>query len=287
MAKTITATEPSGSHVHPRLQRLRRKFSRRRARKLLGNPLLPLRTLRARIRKRRLDPDAEADALPRRLAPVLDRDGEELAGLLEEIRSDEPFREDFRDRYRELEVLGDLRLLPPRLDCEALYVAIRAAGPDRVVATGSRFGAFDAYLARALERNGRGTLHSIDLPGGPEAFEYGHLVPDWCRHRWQIHEGDVRDILPDLMDDLAPVDAFVHDSLHTKPHMRWEFETAHDRLAADGVLLSHDVLLSDVFPTFARDHGMAWTRTNNVGVASRASPDRTGPDQAGAERARA
>lgn len=254
--------------MHPRIHRLRRKFTARRARKIIGNPLLPVRTLRAKVRKRRLDPEAEADALPGRLAPVVSRDQATIRSFQAEIREDDEFHRDFRERYRELKVLGDLRLLPPAGDCQVLYAAVRAAEPDTVVATGSRFGAFDAYVARALERNRRGTLHSIDLPGGPEAFEYGHLVPDWCRHRWQIHEGDVRELLPTLMDDLAPVDAFVHDSVHTKDHMRWEFETAAPRLAARGVLASHDVLLSDVFPSFARDHGMAWTRVLNVGLAA-------------------
>lgn len=262
--------------MHPRIQRLRRKFSRRRARKLVRNPLLPIRTLKARIRRWRMDAGAEAEALPERLAPVLDADAARLRGYLREVRSDDRFLDDFRERYEELKVLGDLRLLPPALDCQALYVALRTAEPDVVVATGSRFGAFDAYMARALERNGRGTLHSIDLPGGPEAFEYGHLVPDWCRHRWRIHEADVRDLLPDLMRELAPVDAFVHDSVHTRPHMTWEFETAHPHLAADGLLASHDVLLHDAFPAFADDHGMAWARTHNVGVARRRAAEAAG-----------
>lgn len=226
-----------------------------------------------------MDPAEEAEALPRRLAPVLGEDPATLEGYLGEIRRDDAFLEAFRNRYRDLKVLGDLRLLPPALDCQALYVAVRAARPDTVVATGSRFGAFDAYVARALERTGRGVLHSIDLPGGPEAFEYGHLVPGGCRHRWRLHEADVRDLLPDLMADLAPVDAFLHDSVHTKPHMRWEFETAHPHLAADGILASHDVLLHDAFPSFAREQGMAWARTGNVGVARRGGPDH---DAAGA-----
>lgn len=256
--------------MHPRLARWRSKITLRRARKLLTNPLLPLQAARARVRKARMDPHRERGDRPERLATLLDASPARLDVFERELQGEDGgFRAAYDARYRRLEVLGDLRLTTGRLDAGTLYVAVRALEPDVVVATGSRFGAFDAHVAAALEHNDRGHLHVVDLPGGPEAFEYGYLVPEPYRHRWHLHEGDVRDVLPDLLDEHGPVGVFLHDSVHTEGHMAWEFATAAPHVTPGGIVASHDVLLHDAFARFADERDWPRTRVWNTGIARR------------------
>jgi hypothetical protein len=64
------------------------------------------------------------------------------------------------------------------------YAAVRAVAPDTIVKTGVANGASSAYLLLALQKNGKGCLHSIGL--GDPAFllpgKYlGWLVPQQLR----------------------------------------------------------------------------------------------------------
>jgi predicted O-methyltransferase YrrM len=135
------------------------------------------------------------------------------------------------------------------------YATVRALKPSCVVETGIANGVSASYLLLALQKNGRGRLHSVGLADPaflPAGKEPGWLVPPWLRSSWQIHLGDARDILPTLFAELGRIDLFIHDSLHTYDHMRWEFETAYPYLLPGGLLLSDDALWNDAFHDFAR-----------------------------------
>jgi predicted O-methyltransferase YrrM len=138
------------------------------------------------------------------------------------------------------------------------YAAVRALKPNCVVETGVANGVSSSYLLLALQKNGRGRLHSVGLADPvflPAGKELGWLVPPWLRSSWQIHPGDARDILPTLFAQLGNIDVFIHDSLHTYEHMLWEFETAYPYLAPGGLLFSDDALWNDAFHDFARKAG--------------------------------
>ena len=244
-----------------------------------------LRRLRLRVRRRRLDYAREEAARAERLARVLPASAVELEAYEREYDRLEGFHDAYSRRTDEIHAAGVARGTTHWRDGKTLYVVCRALAPAVVVETGVRFGSFDAHVLAALAENGHGELHALDRPGGPPGpFEYGHLIPPPLRERWTLHEGDARTVLDGLLDRLAPIDVFLHDSDHRRAHMRFEFETALGSLAPGGVLGSHDVRLSPAFSTVCADHGLASTVICDTGIArlparspSRGRISRTGP----------
>jgi predicted O-methyltransferase YrrM len=122
------------------------------------------------------------------------------------------------------------------------YAACRCLKPKRVVETGVAYGVTSAYILQAMADNDRGELDSIDLPPLARNGEnwVGHFVPDEIRRRWRLYIGSARKLLPDVLRNAAP-DVFIHDSLHTYAHMKWEIELVLPRLRAGGVLIADDI----------------------------------------------
>jgi hypothetical protein len=138
------------------------------------------------------------------------------------------------------------------------YATVRALAPDWVVETGVANGVSSSYLLLVLQKNGRGSLHSIGLADPaflPSGKDPGWLIPQWLRAPWQVHLGDAREMLPRLLAQLGNIGIFIHDSLHTYEHMMWEFETAYPHLLAGGILISDDALWNNSFRDFARNKG--------------------------------
>lgn len=123
------------------------------------------------------------------------------------------------------------------------YVAARMLKPEVIVETGVGYGVTSAFILAALAVNGNGCLHSVDLPPlGCDADRFvGHLIPGELRHRWYLHRGASRRVLPQLLPTLPPVGMFVHDSLHTYHTMRWEFEVIAARLASPALVIADNV----------------------------------------------
>jgi predicted O-methyltransferase YrrM len=135
------------------------------------------------------------------------------------------------------------------------YAVVRALQPDTVVETGVASGVSSAYLLLALQRNQKGTLHSVEIgdPASvPAGKEPGWIVPDGLRSRWHLHLGDVAAILPGLLRELGEVDIFIHDTLHTYEQVKFEFGLAHPHVRKGGLLLADDALWNSAFPEFAR-----------------------------------
>lgn len=155
--------------------------------------------------------------------------------------------------------------------CRLLYLSTRLQRPSVVVETGVFDGIGTAFLLKALRDNGHGRLCSIDLPARrpvrastdkmafdvlPTVADPGWIVPDGLRTRWELRLGESRTVLGPWLAELAPIDLFFHDSLHTEANMTWEYETAWPALAAGGLLLSDDVFWSRDFQRFARRVGL-------------------------------
>ena len=133
------------------------------------------------------------------------------------------------------------------------YAVIRAVKPDCVLETGVANGVSSAYLLLALERNRKGVLHSIDVNDGshlPGGKQVGWAVPDWLRARWTLHIGDSRELLPSVLAELKSLGVFIHDSLHTYDHMKFEYDQAYPFLREGGILISDDALWNSAFPEF-------------------------------------
>ena len=151
-----------------------------------------------------------------------------------------------------------------------LYAVLRKLRPSVAVETGVCNGVSTAFLLLALDANGAGELHSIDLPetagesyepgtfwdgkGGavvPAGKEPGWMVPERLRSRWHLTLGRSQEMLPGLVDRLGTVDFFMHDSEHSEDCMRFEFEAAWAALREGGVLAADDVNANTAFAEFA------------------------------------
>jgi len=133
------------------------------------------------------------------------------------------------------------------------YAVIRAAKPNCVLETGVANGVSSAYLLLAMERNQKGALYSIDVNDGsflPSGKQVGWIVPAWLRERWTLRLGDARELLPRVLAELKSLDIFIHDSLHTYDHMKFEYEQAYPYLRDGGILISDDALWNSAFPEF-------------------------------------
>jgi predicted O-methyltransferase YrrM len=135
------------------------------------------------------------------------------------------------------------------------YAAVRALRPEIIVETGVASGVSSSYLLLALERNKKGTLHSVEI-GDPSYRPAGRvpgwIIPDRLRSRWQLHIGDATTVLPVLFQKLGEVDMFIHDSLHTYEHMKFELELAYPHTRKGGLLLADDALWNKAFDEVAQ-----------------------------------
>jgi predicted O-methyltransferase YrrM len=155
-----------------------------------------------------------------------------------------------------------------------LYAVLRRLRPAVAVETGVCNGVSTAFLLLALQANGEGELHSLDLPevagedyepgtfwdgkGGaviPAGREPGWMIPPHLRDRWQLTLGRSQDELPGLLDRLGAIDFFLHDSEHSEACMRFEFETAWAALRDGGVLAADDVNANTAFADLAAARG--------------------------------
>ncbi len=125
--------------------------------------------------------------------------------------------------------------------CYSLCVVLT---PEIVIETGVASGVSSTFILEALAENGTGHLHSVDLPplaAREEEGVIGALIPDGVRGRWTLHRGSSRKVLPRLLDEVGEVQLFLHDSLHTRQVMAWEFATVTPSLARPWALVADDV----------------------------------------------
>ena len=179
-----------------------------------------------------------------RMAELTGADIDSVERAFYELECEEPL-------FRELNGLTGMPMHPI-----VYYALVRLLQPRLVVETGVNNGFSTRFLLLAMERNGCGMLHSIDMPTPQEDVrqlgkETGWLVPDRLRARWQLHLGDARKLLPTLLQELGTLDIFIHDSLHTYDHMLFEYRTAWPHVRAGGILLSDDTDFNTAFPEFA------------------------------------
>jgi hypothetical protein len=130
--------------------------------------------------------------------------------------------------------------------------------PRQALETGVGRGLTSCTLLEALELHGNGRLTSVDLPPRfPPALrrQTGVAVPGGLRARWTYVFGSSRRRLPRLVAQLAPIDLFLHDSMHTTRNVLFELETVWPGLRPGGVILVDDIDLSRGFEAFTDKHG--------------------------------
>jgi predicted O-methyltransferase YrrM len=173
-------------------------------------------------------------------------------------------------------------------DALFLYWLVRRVKPRTIVQTGVCNGLSAAFMMLGLVKNGpEGSLHVIDLPPVfdpndpawtiegkvygvviPEGKTSGWLVPDTYRDRFEVWNGDAKDLLPKMVDKLESIDFFYHDSDHTYNHMMFEFHQGKRKLSKGGLVIGDDVSWNASVWDFADEFGVpSYNFKGAVGVA--------------------
>jgi predicted O-methyltransferase YrrM len=172
-------------------------------------------------------------------------------------------------------------------DALFLYWLVRQTKPRRIVQCGAFNGRSSAFMMLALAKNGpEGTLNIIDKPpifdpkdpawtvegkvyGAvvPTGKTSGWMVPDQYRDRLEIWNGEVKSLLPKMVDNLDEIDLFYDGSDHTYRHMTFAFEQAKRKLRPGGLIVAVDVAWNASLWDFAERYGVpSYTFKGAVGV---------------------
>jgi len=138
----------------------------------------------------------------------------------------------------------------------AIWCLIHSMGPERVVETGVAHGLTSRIILEALERAGRGRLWSIDLPAMDPGLheQIAIAVPERLRARWTYIAGTSRRRLPGLLEQIRPIDLFVHDSSHTRRNTLFELRLAWSALGR-GAIVADDINQSTAFAEMSESVG--------------------------------
>jgi predicted O-methyltransferase YrrM len=139
---------------------------------------------------------------------------------------------------------------------EVCYAVVRLERPAMVLETGVAHGYSSAVILQALEDNGRGRLHSVDLPRfrpGVAAYT-GAAVPGRLRSRWELHIGSDRRVLPGLLPRIAPVDYLFYDSDTSYEGMLHTWRLVWPHLRPGAVLTINMVHANDAYLEFCEAH---------------------------------
>jgi len=200
----------------------------------------------------------------------------EIEGYLAEISEDTRFLDSIAGKSDKASGKSPFSLKVLAIDKPsylALYVLNRTIKPNVVVETGVASGMSSSYILRALDKNNKGKLFSIDVPwhtvtqnwkahfsdddlkATPIEKTSGWIIPDFIRSRWELIIGKSSEKLPLLLEQTGPVDVFFHDSEHTYDNMLWEFKTVWPALKKGGILLAHNIEATNAFADFERSVG--------------------------------
>jgi hypothetical protein len=169
-----------------------------------------------------------------------------------------------------------------------IYWLVRRLRPLTVVETGVANGLSSSLILLALAKNGDGgRLHAIGRANPLEAGDpqwrqeakvfdevvidresLGWMVPDNCRSALELHDGDAKRLLPEVVSKLDSIDFFVHDSVHSYDRMMFEFQEAKRKLSARSIVAADNIALGSSLWDFADAHGVpAYNFRGSVGAA--------------------
>jgi predicted O-methyltransferase YrrM len=169
-----------------------------------------------------------------------------------------------------------------------LYWLIRRLRPRIVVETGVANGFSTGLILLAMAKNGNdGRLYAIGRAetfdaGDPRWTEKGRvfsevvvggenlgwMAPEICRGAVELHAGDAKILLPEIIAKLDTIDLFFHDSDHSYGHMMFEFAEAKRKLSPTGVVVADNIAWNSSLWDFADDCGVpAYNFRGSVGAA--------------------
>jgi hypothetical protein len=161
-----------------------------------------------------------------------------------------------------------------------LYALTKLCKPKHIVEVGVSAGVSTAYFLRALELNGFGTLHSIDLPERqskddplskrrraswalPLGKEPGWAVPRYLKRNWDFRLGKSSDILPNLIKEIAGVDMFLYDVPYEVDEAIKDFATVDKKLRSGSIALADNCQVPINWWARRRNHATLHGRKNS------------------------
>ncbi len=165
-----------------------------------------------------------------------------------------------------------------------IYDLIRTIKPAIVVETGVCNGFSSSIILKAMEKNDRGELYSVDLPvrideikndgrtGAvlPPGKDSGWAVPDDLRKRWNLYIGNTYEKLPEVFEDVPKkIDFFLHDSDHSYETMMFEFALAWYHLKKKGFVVADNVTFSWAFYDFTERKELDRFRLGEMGLTKK------------------
>ncbi len=123
----------------------------------------------------------------------------------------------------------------------ALYMLARYFKPKFTVETGVERGASTYVLLKAIERNQKGKLYSIDILSNfyHTRFPIATIVPQEMKQDWVFIVGDSREVLPKLFQQIGKekVGMFIAGSDHHFDNQMNEIRVGWENLEDGGVLV--------------------------------------------------
>ncbi|MEM0135108.1 MAG: class I SAM-dependent methyltransferase [Thermoplasmatales archaeon] len=112
--------------------------------------------------------------------------------------------------------------------------------------TGVAYGVSTFHILNALNKNGNGSLISVDISRDVATF-----LNNEEKQRWNLKVLNTRDKpwkqFHKIMNEFAPLSVYLHDGDHSYPWQRMEYDLALQKLRRGGILLSDDVDSSYAF----------------------------------------
>jgi predicted O-methyltransferase YrrM len=119
-----------------------------------------------------------------------------------------------------------------------LYSLVRMLTPEVILETGVANGHSSSVILSALDENGNGCLHSVDVSG-----DVGRLIAPEQKSRWHLHllkASGLKKSFSELLALLPTIDLMIHDSDHSYQWMRFELETALPKMSQNGIVACDD-----------------------------------------------
>jgi predicted O-methyltransferase YrrM len=195
---------------------------------------------------------------------------EQIERHWQELRAASGFLTEINDAIAGVPEFAGVRFTDPgqmRVYRCLLYLCTRALRPVHVVETGVQNGMSSAYILLAMAHNGRGHLHSIDLPPRDERIlaqgtnplpagqSPGWLIPKPLRDRHSLTLAPAEQALPPLLARLGSIDVFLHDSDHSYEHIMFEAGLAWRYIGPNGCLIVDNIEQNAAFADFAKGVG--------------------------------
>lgn len=162
-------------------------------------------------------------------------------------------RDELESRYEKRSLPYDRNWAIESASSMIVYGLTRLLKPQVIVETGVANGHSSFLLLKAIEMNGDGHLHSVDV-----GKNVGGLIDTGERANWYLHvlnPRNARSELTHVLDSIGDVEMFIHDSDHRYSWQKIELELAAQVLNERGIIACDDADASFAFVDFARRHG--------------------------------